>query len=73
MTKPFTCRAIARPFARLAIARFYVYGLIMLMVLYKTVHRYCNVCLFVCFLFLFFVLINFDFLTKSSVILIYKI
>ena len=28
MTRPFTCRAIARPFARLAIARFYVYGLI---------------------------------------------
>ena len=27
MTRPFTCRAIARPFARLAIARFYVYGL----------------------------------------------
>ena len=27
MTGPFTCRAIARPFARLAIARFYVYGL----------------------------------------------
>ena len=28
MTRPFTCRAIARSFARLAIARFYVYGLI---------------------------------------------
>ena len=28
MTRPFTCRAIARPFARLAIARFYVYGLL---------------------------------------------
>ena len=27
MTRSFTCRAIARPFARLAIARFYVYGL----------------------------------------------
>ena len=28
MTRPITCRAIAQPFARLAIARFYVYGLI---------------------------------------------
>ena len=28
LTRPFTCRAIARPFARLAIARFYVYGLL---------------------------------------------
>ena len=29
LTRPFTCRAIARPFARLAIASFYVYGLIL--------------------------------------------
>ena len=28
MTRPFTRRVIARPFARLAIARFYVYGLL---------------------------------------------
>ena len=28
MTRPFTCRAIARPFAGLAIGRFYVYGII---------------------------------------------
>ena len=28
LTRPFTCRAIARPFARLAIASFYVYGLL---------------------------------------------
>ena len=26
LTRPFTCRAIARPFTRLAIASFYVYG-----------------------------------------------
>ena len=32
MTRPFTCRAIARPLARLAIARFYVYGLLAIFV-----------------------------------------
>ena len=29
MTRGFTCQAIAQPFARLAIARFYVYGLLL--------------------------------------------
>ena len=33
MTRPFTFRAIAWPFARLAIARYYVYGLLYIIVI----------------------------------------
>ena len=43
MTRPFICQAIAWPFAKLAIARFYVYGLMSFLEFYEvSFARHCG-------------------------------